>query len=109
MTKKERIEDLLTVDDLGKTKTELDKMKAGEVEALHNKHFETESEMKVGETSAIISKRHDEKVFWLANGAIIPFGKCSPQSKKPGQSPMFKAKDLATKTKDGYDLSKKED
>jgi len=109
MNKAERIAELLTVDNLGSNEVELKAMSAKEVEKLHNTNFETESEMKVGESSPITSKRNDEKVFWLANGAVIPFKKCSPQSKKPGQCPMFKAKDIATKTADGYDLSKKED
>jgi len=109
MNKAERIADLVNVEDLGKTEAELKAMSAKEVEKLHNTHFETESEMKVGESSPIVSKRHDEEVFWLLNGAVIPFSLCTPQSKKPGQSPMFRAKDIATKTEDGYELSKKED
>jgi hypothetical protein len=110
MTKKERIVELLEVEDLGKTKEELAAMSAADVETLHDDLCASAEEgMKVGDVSPITSKRHDDCVFWLLNGTIVKFKDCSPKSKKAGQSPLFRAKDYCKKTEDGYELIKKDD
>ena len=110
MNKKDRVADLLEVEGLDKTAAELSAMSADEVKALHDEFCASAEEaMKVGDVSPITSKRHDKHEFWLLNGTIVKFRSCSPQSKKLGQSPLFRAKDLCRKTKDGYELIKKAD
>ncbi len=108
MTKKDRIKELLEIEDLGKTAAELKAMKAGEVEELH-KSLIKGSDMKVGDISAIISRRNDEQLYWLLNKEVAPYKKCLPQPKKPGLSPAFGAKDYAVKTDDGFLLLSKEE